>query len=203
MTPTSPRRRGGANRSLPAETANRLILGDNLLVMLALPDESIDLIYIDPPFFTGRKQRSNGGAAHTFDDAWAGGLDAYLTWLRERVVEMRRLLRPTGVLYVHCDFHAGHYIKALLDEVFGGERFQNEIIWHYGLGAANATRHFLRKHDTIFVYRKSDAVPFAAPVERRSMGQHIARLVRQGRVREVAAIAGMSQTESSGLPPLR
>ena len=160
MTPTSPRRRGGANRSIPTETANRLILGDNLLVMRALPDESIDLTYIDPPFFTGHKQRANGGAAPAFDDAWAGGLDAYLTWLRERVVEMRRLLRPTGVLYVHCDFHAGHYIKALLDEVFGGERFQNEIIWHYGLGAANATRHFLRKHDTIFVYRRSDAATF-------------------------------------------
>jgi site-specific DNA-methyltransferase (adenine-specific)/adenine-specific DNA-methyltransferase len=143
-----------------ADNVNRLILGDNLLVMRALPDESIDLIYIDPPFFTGREQRANGDAAHAFDDAWAGGLDAYLAWLRERVIEMRRLLRPTGVLYVHCDFHAGHYIKVLLDEVFGGERFQNEIIWHYGLGAANATRHFLRKHDTIFVYRKSDAATF-------------------------------------------
>lgn len=140
--------------------ANRLILGDNLLVMRGLPDESIDLIYIDPPFFTGREQRANGDAAHAFDDAWAGGLDAYLAWLRERVIEMRRLLRPTGVLYVHCDFHAGHYIKVLLDEVFGGERFQNEVIWHYGLGAAKATRHFLRKHDTIFVYRKSDAATF-------------------------------------------
>lgn len=143
-----------------ADTVNRLILGDNLLVMRTLSDESIDLIYIDPPFFTGRERRANGDAAHAFDDAWAGGLDAYLAWSRERIIEMRRLLRPTGVLYVHCDFHAGHYIKALLDEVFGGERFQNEIIWHYGLGAANATRHFLRKHDTIFVYRKSDAATF-------------------------------------------
>lgn len=141
-------------------TPNRLILGDNLRVMRGLPDESIDLIYIDPPFFTGREQRANGAGAHVFDDAWAGGLDAYLAWLRERVTEMRRLLRPAGVLYVHCDFHAGHYIKVLLDEAFSVEHFQNEIIWHYGLGAANATRHFLRKHDTIFVYRKSDAATF-------------------------------------------
>jgi len=148
----------GAQRG--AHNVNTLILGDNLFVMRALPDESIDLIYVDPPFFTGREQRANGDAGHTFNDAWPGGLAAYLAWLRERAVEMRRLLRPAGVLYVHCDFHAGHYIKVLLDEVFGGACFQNEIIWHYGLGAANATRHFLRKHDTIFVYHKSDAATF-------------------------------------------
>jgi site-specific DNA-methyltransferase (adenine-specific)/adenine-specific DNA-methyltransferase len=126
--------------------------------MRSLPDESIDLIYIDPPFFTGREQRSPNGA-NGFADSWPD-IDAYVGWLRERAVEMRRLLRSTGVLYVHCDWHAGHYIKVMLDGVFGADAFQNEIIWHYGLGAANATRHFLRKHDTIFVYRGSDDATF-------------------------------------------
>jgi DNA modification methylase len=138
---------------------NRLLLGDNLDVMRALDDASIDLIYIDPPFFTGREQRANGASEHAFDDAWRD-IDAYIEWLRERVAEMRRLLSHRGVLYVHCDWHAGHYIKVMLDRVFGAGRFQNEIVWHYGLGAAHATRHFLRKHDTIFAYRMSDDATF-------------------------------------------
>ena len=145
---------------MTVEAGNFLFLGENLKVMRALPDASIDLIYIDPPFFTGREQRANGASAHAFDDAWAGDIDAYIAWLRERVIEMKRLLTPRGVLYAHCDWHAGHYIKVMLDGVFGAARFQNEIVWHYGLGAANATRHFLRKHDTIFVYRKGDRATF-------------------------------------------
>jgi DNA modification methylase len=134
------------------------VLGDNLALMRAMDGESVDLIYIDPPFFTGREQRGPNGAG-AFTDRWHS-IEVYIEWLRVRAVEMRRLLRDTGVLYVHCDWHAGHYIKVMLDSVFGADAFQNEIIWHYGLGAANATRHFLRKHDTIFVYRKSEAGTF-------------------------------------------
>ena len=147
----------------PDAGQNRLVLGDNLALMRALPDECIDLIYADPPFFTGRDPRTGGAAGRAplrFADTWAGGLASYITWLGERLAEMRRLLRPTGVLYVHCDWHAGHYIKVELDRIFGQRLFQNEVIWHYGLGAANASRHFLRKHDTIFVYRRSDAAKF-------------------------------------------
>lgn len=146
-----------------APSANRLVLGDNLELMRTLPDESIDLIYADPPFFTGRDPRTAGAAGRAplrFADTWAGGLASYIAWLGGRLVEMRRLLRPTGVLYVHCDWHAGHYIKVELDRIFGQRCFQNEVIWHYGLGAANASRHFLRKHDTVFVYRRSDAAKF-------------------------------------------
>jgi DNA modification methylase len=154
------RRVPGHDVAAPPVADGRIVHGDNLPFMRALPDAAVDLIYADPPFFTGRRQRGNGRAAHAFDDAWPGGLDAYLPWLEERVVEMRRLLRPTGTLYLHCDWHAGHYIKVMLDRVFGPERFRNEIVWHYGLGAANATRHFLRKHDTIFVYAKGDRATF-------------------------------------------
>jgi DNA modification methylase len=150
---------GGA----PAIETERVILGDNLDVMRALPDGCIDLIYADPPFFTGKRQRAparNGhGEGHAFDDRWPS-VEAYVAWLRPRLEEMRRLLRDTGTLYVHCDWHAGHYIKVALDGIFGADRFQNEIVWHYGLGAANATRHFLRKHDTIFAYRRGDRATF-------------------------------------------
>jgi DNA modification methylase len=152
-------RRG--KRPHDAGIAGRLFLGDNLAVMRSLPDACVDLVYADPPFFTQRPQRTNGANGHhAFDDTWAGGLDGYLAWLEPRLAEMRRLLRSSGVLYVHCDWHAGHYIKVALDRLFGRERFQNEIVWHYGLGAANAARHFLRKHDTIFVYGRSAGATF-------------------------------------------
>jgi DNA modification methylase len=149
--------RGPARLSFgaPELPPNRLIQGDNLHGMRSLPDASIDLIYIDPPFFTGRAHELTNGDAG-FSDTW-DGIDAYIAWLRERFVEMRRLLSPRGVLCVHCDWHAGHYIKVELDRVFGADAFRNEIIWHYGLGASNATRHVLRKHDTLFVYGGPDS----------------------------------------------
>jgi len=140
----------------PELPPNRLLGGDNLAVMRSLPDASIDLMYADPPFFTERDHRLTSGDAG-FSDRWREGMDGYLGWLRERLLEMRRVLGPRGVLCLHCDWHAGHYIKVELDGIFGAELFRNEIVWHYGLGASNATRHVLRKHDTIFVYAPEDA----------------------------------------------
>ena len=140
--------------------AGRIIAGDNLDVMRALRAASIDLIYADPPFFTNKRRAANGNGAHAFNDTWAGGLGGYIAWLSPRLTEMRRLLTPAGTLYVHCDWHAGHYIKVELDRIFGAQQFRNEIIWHYGLGAANARRHFLRKHDTIFVYARGQDPTF-------------------------------------------
>jgi DNA modification methylase len=159
---TSPRTRSDAapardrvSFGSPSLPPNRLVLGDNLRLMRALRDASIDLIYVDPPFYTGREHAMTNGDAG-FSDTWPD-IDAYVAWLSERFAEMRRLLAPTGVLCVHCDWHAGHYIKVALDRIFGAGMFRNEIVWHYGLGAANATRHVLRKHDTIFVYGAPDS----------------------------------------------
>jgi len=135
----------------PQLAPDRLVRADNLALLRSLPDGSIDLIYADPPFFSGRDHDAAGGDT-VFADTWPGGLAAYLAWLRPRFAEMRRVLAASGVLCVHCDWHAGHYIKVELDGIFGADAFRNEIVWHYGLGAANATRHVLRKHDTIFVY---------------------------------------------------
>lgn len=159
-----PRRSARSAGAAPPPAASRLIHGDNLEVMRSLPDGCIDLVYADPPFFTGARKvaraRNGDGASHAFDDAWAGDLAAYVAWMSERLREMHRLLSPRGVLYLHCDFHAGHYLKVEMDRIFGRERFQNEIIWRYGLGASNARRHFLRKHDTILVYARGDAPTF-------------------------------------------
>ncbi|MFQ3611731.1 MAG: site-specific DNA-methyltransferase, partial [Fimbriimonadales bacterium] len=142
---------------------NRLFWGDNLHVMRQLPSESIDLIYIDPPFFSGRQYNvifGDQNELRSFSDIWEGGMPGYLIWLNARLYEMKRLLKKTGSIYVHCDWHASHYIKVEMDKIFGYENFQNEVIWHYGLGAANATRHFLRKHDVLLVYKRSEKATF-------------------------------------------
>ena len=142
---------------MPDIPANRLLHGDALHAAALLPDASVDLVYADPPFFTGRRHNGNGAG---FADTWTGGLAAYLDWLRPCLVAFHRLLRPTGTLYVHLDWHAVHYVKLELDRIFGADHFLNEVIWHYGLGAARSRSHFLRKHDTLLVYRRGATATF-------------------------------------------
>jgi site-specific DNA-methyltransferase (adenine-specific) len=141
----------GLGAGEPAQ--GRLIHGDAAAVAALLSDGSVDLIYADPPFFTGRRRRHQGNGA-SFDDAWPDGLDGYLAWLRPLLGEFRRLLTARGTLYLHLDWHAVHYVKVELDRVFGADHFLNEVVWHYGLGAARSRTHFLRKHDTLLVYRR-------------------------------------------------
>ena len=141
---------------------NRLIWGDCLHVMRQLPSESIDLIYIDPPFFSNRDYNviwGDDNEERSFSDIWVGGLDGYLIWLNARLYEMKRLVKSTGSIYVHCDWHASHYIKVEMDKIFGYDSFQNEIIWSYRTGGATKKR-FARKHDVLLFYSKSDKVNF-------------------------------------------
>jgi len=144
-------RPGSRTESLPA-LGGRIVLADNLDFMAGLPSASIDLIYADPPFFTGRLQKRRNGRQR-FHDQWHGGLGAFLDFLRPRLTEMRRLLKPTGTVYVHLDWHAVHYVKVLLDEVFGYDHFLNEIIWSYRTGG-RSRRWFARKHDSLLVYTR-------------------------------------------------
>jgi site-specific DNA-methyltransferase (adenine-specific) len=134
-----------------SEPWNRVIQGDSLRVMKRLPEKSIQLIYMDPPFFTGRIFE---GGEHHFGDRWSGGMESYLDWLRPRFLEMKRLLTSTGSLLVHLDWHAVHYARVELDQIFGMDSFQNEIIWHYQTGGASKVR-FSRKHDNILWYTRS------------------------------------------------
>lgn len=126
-----------------------LVCCDNLLLLEALPDAVCDLIYADPPFMTNTVRRESGG--RWFADRWTGGLDAYLAFLKPRVAAMRRVLAPSGTLYMHVDWRVSHHVRLLLDNVFGPTNFLNEIIWTYRTGGA-ARRWFARKHDTIFAY---------------------------------------------------
>ncbi len=146
----------------PELQPNLLYYGDNLQVLRTLPSESIDLIYIDPPFFSGEEYNVVWGDANevrTFNDIWDGGLDTYIIWLNARLWEMRRVLKSTGSICVHCDWHAAPYIKCELDKIFGYGNFQNDLIWFYK-GGGSSTERWSRKHDNIFWYTKSQAWTF-------------------------------------------
>lgn len=135
---------------------HRLIAGDNLAIMQALPAASFDLLYLDPPFFTSKEHYLHNGerdSVHSFTDTWDDGLHEYLAWLEERLATMHRLLKPGGALFLHLDWHAVHYAKVILDRIFGYKHFQNEFIWYYSGGGASKER-FARKHDNILYYTK-------------------------------------------------
>ncbi len=146
----------------PELEPNRLFFGDNLHVMRMLPSESIDLIYIDPPFFSGRNYNVIFGDANevrSFTDIWEGGMPGYLTWLNARLLEMMRLLKPTGSIYVHLDWHAAHYVKVEMDKIFGYDNFLDNIVWCYKTRQFSK-QYWNRKHDDILVYKKGNEHTF-------------------------------------------
>jgi site-specific DNA-methyltransferase (adenine-specific) len=172
-------------------SGNQVYLSDNLPVLRSLPDASIQLIYIDPPFNTGREQerttrtsrQSESGSvgfagkryeqiaqsALSYDDSFAD----YWEFLEPRLLRAKRLLTQSGTLYLHLDYREAHYAKVLLDGLFGRECFLNEIIWAYDYGGKSKSR-WPSKHDTILVYVKDpknyyfdsktvDREPYMAP----------------------------------------
>jgi site-specific DNA-methyltransferase (adenine-specific) len=159
--------------------AGGVVEDDNLAVMRRLPSECIDLVYIDPPFGTGQvrrldsiktgvgeKQRNGfGGRTYNFEVVSAHNyrddmpLEAYLGFLYERIVQIHRLLRSDGSVYLHLDFHTVHFARLILDEIFGASCFLNEIIWAYDYGG-RASDKWARKHDNILWYAKSDQWTF-------------------------------------------
>ena len=175
-----------------ATLENTLYFGDNLTVLKLIPDSSVQLVYIDPPFNTGREQqrskvttkRNNEGnrigfkgeryetvksTVLSYDDQFAN----YWEFLEPRIEEAFRVLRKSGTLYLHLDYREAHYAKVLLDSLFGPDCFLNEIIWAYDYGGKSKSR-WPAKHDTILVYVKDpknyyfnseevDREPYMAP----------------------------------------
>ncbi len=155
---------------------NQLIWGDNKLVMSSLLREyagKIDLIYIDPPFDTGAdfsykievgeeslEKQPSILEEHAYRDTWGAGRGSYLSMLFERLVLMRDLLADSGSIFVHLDWHQGHYVKILLDEIFGAEHFLNEIVWWYYNKYQGNIERFASNHDVIFWYSKTDTHTF-------------------------------------------
>ena len=171
---------------------NTVFYGDNLTILRELDSCSVDLIYIDPPFNTGKTQVRNRIATVRDDDGdrtgyqgrryrtiplgstgYSDSFDDYLGYLRPRLMEALRLLKPHGSLFFHIDFREVHYCKVMLDDIFGRDCFQNEIIWSYDYGA-RSKRKWPAKHDNILWYSKSpteytynlqacDRIPYMAP----------------------------------------
>ncbi len=155
-----------------------IYLGDNLDLLARLPDEAFTLVYLDPPFNTGRAQRrltlttsrdeegdrvGFGGRRYRSELVASRGYpdhsDDYLAFVEPRLREARRVLRTDGTLYFHIDYREAHYCKVLLDEIFGRACFLNEIVWAYDYGA-RTKRRWPAKHDTILVYVKDPAAYF-------------------------------------------
>ena len=174
--------------------ANRTLwTGDNLDIMREMNSDSVDLIYLDPPFNSNRTYTApvdSEAVGASFKDTWtlsdvdpawhrevadrepalcavidAAGqahdesMKSYLIMMAVRLLEMRRILRGTGSIYLHCDPTASHYLKLVMDCVFGKDHYRNEIVWHYGK-MSNPGRNFPRNHDTILRYTKSDSYVF-------------------------------------------
>jgi len=163
------------------EARGLVVRADNLEVLARIPDGAVDLVYVDPPFNTGRRQtrdvlrtvRDAGGDRTGFGGhryrttrvgsrSFADAFDDYLAFLEPRIVEARRVLRPTGSFYLHLDYRESHYAKVLCDAIFGRDCFLNEIVWAYDYGA-RTRRRWPAKHDDILVYvRDADAYFFDA-----------------------------------------
>lgn len=145
---------------------------DNVVCLQeSFPDECVDLIYLDPPFFSNKVYEVIWGdeaEVRSFDDRWKGGVPEYVSWMRKRIEELHRVLKPTGSLYLHCDPTASHYLKVLLDAVFGSHNFRNEIIWKRtpfsGSSKARA-RQLPRSHDVLLFYTKGDEWTWNAPTQ--------------------------------------
>lgn len=140
---------------------------DNLETLARLPDHCIDLVYLDPPFFSNRNYQVIWGdesEVRSFEDQWEGGMNVYVAWMRDRAREMHRVLKPTGSLYFHCDWHASHYLKVMLDGLFGLPQFRNEIIWKRTTAHSSAKR-FAPIHDTILYYAKGRQPTWNSPRE--------------------------------------
>jgi len=139
---------------------NQLILGDCLEVLKKMDAESIDLIYLDPPFFSNRNYEviwGDAGESRSFQDRWAGGIDHYIAWLKDRVAEMHRVLKSAGSIFLHCDWHANAHIRVyILDKIFGEQNFRGEVVWQRHNSHNDAKKKLAVLTDTIWYYSKSE-----------------------------------------------
>jgi adenine specific DNA methylase Mod len=192
----------------PAEWRNRLIWGDKKYVLPALLDEfagQVDLVYIDPPFNVGTDfsfatevpedpdftdsapyrfiKEPNAMEIKAYRDTWGRGLDSYLPWFYDTIVLLRELLANSGSMYVHLDYHVGHYAKAVLDEIFGEKYFESQIIWQR-VTSHSDKKGFGLNHDMILMYAKGDSFvwkPQYTPHDETYIKSHYTQFDEQGR----------------------
>ncbi len=180
---------------MTAEVApSRVTCADGVEWLASLSPASVDLIYIDPPFNTGRTQQGRSG---TYDDAWDSA-DAYLAFVRGLAASAHAALKPTGSMLLHVDWRTMHHCRLVLDDVFGADRFVNHLVWSYGLGGSSP-RRFARKHDDILFYGRTDEYWFDPPrvpaTSRRMQGE----MKKATDVLDIPAVNNMAH-ERTGYP---
>lgn len=139
----------------------KVLKGDCLKLLEQIQDESIDAIYLDPPFFTEKTHKlktRDGSKEFSFDDLW-GCHQNYAKFLYERLVQLHRVLKTSGSIFVHCDASANYLIRSLLNDIFGPDQFRSEIIWSYKRWS-NSKKGLLPAHQTIYFYSKTDSFTF-------------------------------------------
>ncbi len=190
--------------------ANLLVHGDCLAAMKHLQKEiegQIDLIYIDPPFFSGtdytlqtkgkrdRKRAPTLGESLAYSDKWTGGLEEYLGFMEERLRAMHPLLKDSGCIWVHLDWHVSHYIKTVLDQIYGYSNFVNEIIWKRTNSPKAQSKGFGSQHDSILLYAKGIDDFKVKPVYR----QHDTKSMRPYRYEDERGRFRLIEIEAQGI----
>jgi site-specific DNA-methyltransferase (adenine-specific) len=154
--------------------------GDCLEVIQGLAAESVDLVYVDPPFFTQKTHSlitRDRTTKFEFSDEWKSRAE-YIEFLRARLIEFRRVLKATGSLFLHCDTNASHHIRCLLDEVLGETMFRSEIIWHYRRWS-NSECKPMPSHQTIFFYSKTDCYQYHQHFEDYSPSTNVDQILQR------------------------
>lgn len=214
---------------------NKIYFGDNLDILdRYIKDESVDLIYLDPPFNSKRAYNiiyDKDVQIKAFDDTWSwtgdipktydnllhcknpkvintiesfrsilgeNNMMAYLTMMTPRLIELHRVLKDTGSIYLHCDPTASHYLKIIMDNIFGINNFQNEIIWHYGLGGSSPKR-WQRKHDVLLFYSKNEQFNFKPIMVNATSNMMKGKKKKEDDVWDIPTINNMAK-ERTGYP---
>jgi site-specific DNA-methyltransferase (adenine-specific) len=140
-----------------------LYCGDNLKILSEFPPNSINFIYIDPPFFSNENYEiiwNDGYELDAFEDRWKGGIQHYLGWMKPRIEQLHRILNEEGSFFLHCDYHANGHLRVLCDKIFGHSNFRSEIIWRRTFTSKSTSKGIGRNLDTILYYTKSDKYTF-------------------------------------------
>ena len=146
--------------AVPYFNTNTIYCGDNELVLAKFPDECVDLIYADPPFFSNQQYEilwGDGFEIRAFEDRWKGGINNYLEWMVPKIEQCYRVLKETGSMYLHCDWHASHHLRVIMERIFGERNFRSEIIWQRTT-SHNDPKNFGNITDHILYYVKSKKV---------------------------------------------
>jgi DNA modification methylase len=154
---------------------NTIYCGDCKDVLVKFPSDCVDLIYLDPPFFSNRHYEilwGDGYELRAFEDRWKGGIQNYIAWMEPRLAECQRILKNTGSMYLHCDWHANAHLRIQMDKIFGENNLVNEIIWKrtsHPKGSQFKARKFGVATDTIFFYSKTDQNVFNSAESKRKL----------------------------------